>query len=162
MSVYLDASVLVALFTNDPLTARADTFLRANPLVLIVSDFAAAEFSSVIARHVRTKEITKNDARIVFSNFDTWTASTTQHAVIDGADIIAAEVLLRRQIRKPFWFLCQTRFTMLAQSFATFVNLKSGPLYGRGSRARKRRRFGTTASWQMRSRGSRRGSWRMS
>jgi uncharacterized protein len=56
VSVYLDASVLVALFTNDPLTARADTFLRANPLVLIVSDFAATEFSSVIARHVRTKE----------------------------------------------------------------------------------------------------------
>lgn len=96
MSVYLDASVLVALFTNDPLTARADIFLRANPLVLVVSDFAAAEFSSVIARHVRTKEITKNDARIVFSNFDTWTASTTQRAVINGADIIAAEVLLRR------------------------------------------------------------------
>jgi predicted nucleic acid-binding protein len=65
-------------------------------LVLIVSDFAAAEFSSVIARHVRTKEITKNDARIVFSAFDTWTTSTTQRAVINGADIIAAEVLLRR------------------------------------------------------------------
>ena len=96
MSVYLDASLLVALFTNDPLTARADTFLRANPSVLIVSDFAAAEFSSVIARHVRTKDITKNDARIVFSNFDAWTALTTQRALIAAADIIAAEVLLRR------------------------------------------------------------------
>ena len=78
------------------LTARADTFLRANPSVLIVSDFAAAEFSSVIARHVRTKDITKNDARIVFSNFDVWTALTTQRALIAAADIIAAEVLLRR------------------------------------------------------------------
>lgn len=96
MSVYLDASVLVALFTNDPLTARADTFLRANPLVLIVSDFAAAEFSSVIARHVRTKDITKDDAHLVFSNFDTWTARTTQRAPISAADIIAAEALLRR------------------------------------------------------------------
>jgi uncharacterized protein len=96
VSVYLDASVLVALFTNDPFTARADSFLRANPSVLIVSDFAAAEFSSVIARHVRAKDITKNDARILFSNFDTWTASTTQRALINGADIIAAEVLLRR------------------------------------------------------------------
>ena len=28
MSLYLDASVLVALFTTDPLTARADAFLR--------------------------------------------------------------------------------------------------------------------------------------
>ena len=41
MSVYLDASVLVALFTNDLLTARPETFLRADPLVVIVSDFAA-------------------------------------------------------------------------------------------------------------------------
>jgi uncharacterized protein len=96
VSVYLDASLLVALFTNDPLTTRADTFLRANPSVLIVSDFAAAEFSSVIARHVRTKDITKNDARIVFSHFDTWTALTTQRALIGAGDIIAAEVLLRR------------------------------------------------------------------
>ena len=96
MSVYLDASVLVALFTNDPLTARAETFLRANPLVLIVSDFAAAEFSSVIARHVRTKDIIKDDARTVFANFDTWTARTTQRARISAADIITAEVFLRR------------------------------------------------------------------
>ena len=58
MSVYLDASILVALFTSDALTARADNFLRKNPSVLIVSDFAAAEFSSVIARQVRTKDIT--------------------------------------------------------------------------------------------------------
>lgn len=96
MSAYLDASVLVALFTNDPLTARAETFLRANPLVLIVSDFAAAEFSSAIARHVRTKDIKKDDARIAFSNFDTWTARTAQRAHISAADISAAEVLLRR------------------------------------------------------------------
>lgn len=96
MNAYLDASVLVALFTNDPLTARAETFLRANPLVLIVSDFAAAEFSSVIARHVRTKDIKKDEARIVFSNFDTWTAQTAQRAHISSADISVAEVLLRR------------------------------------------------------------------
>ena len=96
MSVYMDASILVALFTSDALTARADNFLRNNPSVLIVSDFAAAEFSSVIARHVRTKDISKDDARLVFSNFDTWTARTTQRASIGRADVLAAEVLLRR------------------------------------------------------------------
>ena len=96
MTVYLDASVLVALFTNDTLTARAETFLRANPLVLIISDFAAAEFSSVIARHVRTKDITKDDARTAFSNLDTWIARTAQRALISTPDIITAQVLLRR------------------------------------------------------------------
>jgi len=96
VTVYLDASVLVALFTNDTLTARAETFLRANPLVLIISDFAAAEFSSVIARHVRTKDITKDDARTAFSNLDTWIARTAQRALISTPDIITAQVLLRR------------------------------------------------------------------
>jgi len=96
VSVYLDASVLVALFTNDALTTRADAFLRKNPSVLIVSDFAAAEFSSVIARQVRTKDITGEDARLVFANFDTWTARTTQRAPMGTADIVAAEVLIRR------------------------------------------------------------------
>jgi predicted nucleic acid-binding protein len=51
VSVYLDASVLVALFTHDLLGARADAFLRTHSPVLVVSDFAAAEFASAIARH---------------------------------------------------------------------------------------------------------------
>jgi predicted nucleic acid-binding protein len=96
VSFYLDASVLVALFTNDPLTARADAFLRANPSVLIISDFASAEFSSVIARHVRTKDISKSDARSVFANFDSWVGLATQRSNISAIDIIAAEALLRR------------------------------------------------------------------
>jgi predicted nucleic acid-binding protein len=64
VKVYLDASVLVALLTSDPLTARADAYLRANAPVLIVSDFAAAEFASAIARRVRTAEMRADEARI--------------------------------------------------------------------------------------------------
>jgi hypothetical protein len=44
VSVYVDASVLVALFTDDALAIRADGFLRTRSPVVIVSDFAAAEF----------------------------------------------------------------------------------------------------------------------
>ena len=91
----MDASVLVALFTNDALTARADNFLRKNPSVLIVSDCRSGIFLR-IARQVRTKDITKEDARLVFANFDTWTARTTQRAPMGTADIVAAEVLIRR------------------------------------------------------------------
>jgi uncharacterized protein len=80
VSVYLDASILVALFTDDPFTLRVDSFLRANALVLIVSDFAAAEFASVIARHVRTRDITPDNARIAFSIFDAWTSRVTKRA----------------------------------------------------------------------------------
>ena len=70
--------------------------MRANASVLIVSDFAAAEFASVIARHVRTRDITPDNARIAFSTFDAWTARATQRVEISAADVTAAEAFLRR------------------------------------------------------------------
>ena len=70
MSVYLDASILVSLFTVDTLTARADAALRERSPLLMVSDFAAAEFASAMARRVRMQIITADDARAAFSTFD--------------------------------------------------------------------------------------------
>jgi len=96
VSVYLDASVLVALLTVDALTARADAFFRANTPVLIVSDFAAAEFASAVARRVRTGSITADEARSGFSAFDAWTAQATLREETMTADIRAAEAFLRR------------------------------------------------------------------
>jgi hypothetical protein len=45
--------------------------------VLIVSDFAAAEFASAVARRVRTGDITSDEACRDFSAFDMWTARAT-------------------------------------------------------------------------------------
>jgi predicted nucleic acid-binding protein len=94
--VYLDASVLVALLTNDPLTRRADAFMRANTPTLIVSDFAAAEFASAMARRVRTGGITPDEARLAFSTFDAWAARATRREQTKAADVSAAEAFLRR------------------------------------------------------------------
>jgi predicted nucleic acid-binding protein len=94
--VYLDASVLVALLTDDPLTSRADAFMRTEKPVLVVSDFAAAEFASAIARRVRTGEITSDEARVGFSAFDAWTARATRREQTQAADVSAAEAFLRR------------------------------------------------------------------
>jgi uncharacterized protein len=71
---------------------------------LVVSDFAAAEFASVIARHVRTKDIARREARIAFSTFDAWTARVAQRVDIGPPDIKAAEAFLRRldlKLRTP-------------------------------------------------------------
>ena len=96
MSVYLDASVLVALFTDDALTARADKFLRAHAPVVVVSDFAAAEFASAIARRVRMGEIAAGGARRTFSIFDAWTARASERAQTTSADVVSAAAYLRR------------------------------------------------------------------
>jgi uncharacterized protein len=95
-TIYLDASVLVPLFINDPFTFRAKAFLHSEAWMLIISDLAAAEFASAIARLVRMRNLADADARLVFSHFDTWTGRATRRVEISPADISAAEGLLRR------------------------------------------------------------------
>jgi uncharacterized protein len=96
VSFYLDASVVVALLTDDPHAARADAFFRNNRSSLVVSDFAAAEFSSVIARRVRTGEIARSVAEGAFVAFNLWMARNSRRVEIIAADIRAAETFLRQ------------------------------------------------------------------
>ena len=96
MNIYLDTSALVALFTADPLTGRADAFLRQRAPVLIISDFTAAEFASAVSRRVRMKELSREQARTLFSSFDTWISRETELALTETADIACAAVFLRR------------------------------------------------------------------
>lgn len=95
MSVYLDASVLVALIMVDALTIRADAFLRSVKPVLIVSDFTTAEFASAVAHRVRTGDITADEARRGFSALDSWVERTTREEV-SPADVRVAASFLRR------------------------------------------------------------------
>lgn len=95
MRIYLDASVLVALLTNDALTTRADALLRSHTAVLLVSD-VAAEFASALGRQVRTGELTAAEARIAFATFDSWVARTAQRVETASADMLVAETFLRR------------------------------------------------------------------
>jgi predicted nucleic acid-binding protein len=80
VEVYLDASIIVAVLINDALTERARHFLRSGPMTLFVSDYAAAEVASVIARRVRTRTLTDAEARAAFDNLDQWTRKFA-HAV---------------------------------------------------------------------------------
>jgi len=63
---------------------------------LIVSDFAGAEFASVVARMVRTKELKKTEARALFSKFDNWKLTSAKQMYLEPADVAAAETFLRR------------------------------------------------------------------
>jgi uncharacterized protein len=96
VSVYLDASILVSLFTSDALTGRADRLLRNALPRLIVSDFAAAEFASAIARRVRVGDLMERDARTAFAAFDEWTTKMTRRSETTTADIASATRFLRR------------------------------------------------------------------
>jgi predicted nucleic acid-binding protein len=96
VSLYLDANVLVALFTDDPLTNRVEAFLRSHPRQLIVSDFAAAEFASAIARRVRMGQVASDGAREAYANFDAWSMRGADHVKVTSADVAVATAFLRR------------------------------------------------------------------
>jgi predicted nucleic acid-binding protein len=93
---YLDASVLVALFTDEPVSAQAQVLLHDGEDIVLVSDFAAAEFASTIARDVRNGEIARNHAIAVFSNFDGWLAQSGEFVEMKAADIAMATAYIRR------------------------------------------------------------------
>jgi uncharacterized protein len=94
--LYLDASILVALFVIDPSSARAEAFLSAHLEVVVVGDFGVAEFSSAVGRRARTRDLTWEDGQLAFSNLDTWVARSAYREETTNANIDAANRILRR------------------------------------------------------------------
>lgn len=96
MRTYLDASVLVALLTDDPSTMRADAFFRRHAPTPVVSDFAAAEFASALARRMRTGEIEAGAARSAFADLDCWIERVAERIEIGSSDVVVAAGFIRR------------------------------------------------------------------
>jgi uncharacterized protein len=95
--VDLDTSLLVGLFVEgDAHASRARSFSADDAEVLVVSDFAAAEFSSVIARLTRTHVIEQAAAREVFGDFDEWRARFTASEEITPGDVQIAISMIRQ------------------------------------------------------------------
>lgn len=96
VACYLDTNILVALLTPEPFSERADTFLQNNPGPLVVSDFAVAEFSSAMARRVRMREFTFEQAGVALSSLDAWLGRTADRVEIRAGDVALATTYLRR------------------------------------------------------------------
>ena len=95
MSNYLDASILVALFTDDALTERAEAYLGGSPEV-VVSDYCGAQFASAVARKVRTRAVPASKVAAVFAAFDEWTERASGRATTEAGDVSVAVTYLRR------------------------------------------------------------------
>jgi uncharacterized protein len=94
LTLYLDASALLPLFIEEARTHDAHEHLRGN--VLVISDFAIAEFSSGVARRTRVGEIHEADAAAVFAALDAWTVNATRRESLTTGDIRVAIGLVRR------------------------------------------------------------------
>ncbi len=104
-SIYLDTGRLAGLLIEaDIFASRATTAFADTPETLIVSDFAATEFASVVARGTRMNQITESKALTIFDSFDTWLYLYPESVPADPADIQAAAAIIRRldlNIRAP-------------------------------------------------------------
>jgi uncharacterized protein len=96
VNAYLDASLVVALLTNDIFTDRAEAFLSAETPVLLLSDYAVAEFASVVARRVRMQELTRDEAWGAFAALDLWAPRAATRVETSTVDIAAASTFIRR------------------------------------------------------------------
>lgn len=94
--IYLDPSFIVCLFVCQRMTDRAQIWLGANRVTLIVSDFGAAEVSSAISKFVRQRELSQDEAERVLLRFDRWQIGSTVRRLTSPGDIAACERLVRR------------------------------------------------------------------
>ncbi|MSP03259.1 MAG: VapC toxin family PIN domain ribonuclease [Acetobacteraceae bacterium] len=105
MSICLDTSFLTGLFVEaDAFTENARALFVEIDEDFIVSDFAVAEFASAIARLTRTGRLTREEAREIFSGFDSWRARSAEAESVDASDIRTATAVVRRldlNIRAP-------------------------------------------------------------
>ena len=84
------------LFAVDPHVASAARAVASAPSGIGVSDFAAAEFASVIARKVRVGDLDEAEARQAFSTFDNWIAAKAAPLTLLPSAVAAASSFLRR------------------------------------------------------------------
>ena len=95
MRIYLDTSVLVALFLTDVHTEGARRVVgRGDDLLL--SDFAAAEFSSAISGFHRVGRLDAESARIIFADFDAWSVYACTSVQLEPLDMRAGDQFMRR------------------------------------------------------------------
>lgn len=97
VSVYLDASILVAFWiSDDALSERAGALLRRTSIAIVISDFASTEFASAIARHVRMGTFGRRQAHAALADFDGWKGRVAEAAVIEPNDLTSAASFIRR------------------------------------------------------------------
>jgi uncharacterized protein len=102
LTILLDTSVLVAAFTKDAQSERAEQWLdRAAPF--LVSDWAAAEFSSAIRNKVRQGYLEAPLVPEIETFFDAWSHRQGGNRPVVSADHVTARLLVSQHagLRAP-------------------------------------------------------------
>lgn len=82
--IYVDTSVLVAAFTNEPRAGVARQWLEHNQDVVTISDWVITEFSSAIARKVRERTLSRDDADVIIERWHIFITAALRIPVTSG------------------------------------------------------------------------------
>jgi predicted nucleic acid-binding protein len=96
LSLYLDASLLVALLQDEDESEAAVRIVSEAGRPLLVSDFARGEVASALARLLRMGVLTEAAARDRLDALAEWTASAAQPIETTAADVRLAAQLVSR------------------------------------------------------------------
>lgn len=130
--MYLDASVLVAAFTPDLYSVRAELWLESLNAA-VVSDWVAAEFSAAIRNKVRQGVVRADKLDVVEAAFDRWTYGFGGLKPVLAQDHGLARTLVKRWplLRAPD-ALHIAIAVRLADRFATFDERQGYAALGEG------------------------------
>jgi len=96
LSHYFDASALVPMLIHESKSAVIDTLMQSLGERPTVSDFAAGEVASALARLVRIGAMTAQVAQNRLTDFDAWRAGDTQAIEMLNMDVAQAAVFVRQ------------------------------------------------------------------
>ena len=95
MTLYLDTSVIVPLFIDEPWSERAEALFISRSSLHAISDLSEVEFASAVSRRVRAGDIASEAGHAAVADFDAWIIHA-QRAVLSAADLAVAKSYLRR------------------------------------------------------------------
>lgn len=95
MSLLLDASVLVPLFSQEDRSAGVQSHLRHAKASITISDFALGEVAAALGALMRRQVISNKDAERALANLDMF-AARHGRAVTEPRDIAVAAGMVRR------------------------------------------------------------------
>jgi predicted nucleic acid-binding protein len=91
---YLDTSAIVPLFLAESYTTAMQSWVDREAPVIILGDFAAAEFCATVSRHSRMAQISRKVAEATLADFDIWRGQVRQR-MTSAADVARCERLVR-------------------------------------------------------------------
>lgn len=104
MTLYFDASVVLALLLNEPTADAVDRFMKSHDQTIDISTLCIAECSAAIAGLVRMKRRSDAETSILLQSLDDWLDAFGVRTPVLDADVEEACALVRRldlKLRTP-------------------------------------------------------------